>query len=171
MDAVQSPVLPYHIPDYVRVFSAINNRRQRVGSARFTYDLIGRGSGRVVFDLNDGSVLKLAYNRKGIAQNKAESEPSLTPYYDSLLVPVLASDRAGKWVIQPRTTPLSVSGFFDFARSAEGRAFCRKAHRLAQLHGLNYYDLTKPGSIGFTDEKYLIFDYGLTEAVCDAHYR
>lgn len=95
MVAIQAPVLPYCIPDYVWLFSAINNQRQRLGNARFTYDLIGRGSGRAVFDLKDGSVLKLAYNRKGIAQNKAESEPCLAPYYDSLLVPVLASDRAG----------------------------------------------------------------------------
>ena|GEM_PF-5579724 len=165
-----NPPTAYQIPQNVLVISAINRQRDRLGAARFTYPVVGKASGRIAYDLGDGNVLKLAWNKKGIAQNRAESKPCLTPYYDLLLVPVLASDHAGKWVIQPQTTPLSVSGFFDFARSAEGRAFCQKAHRFAQLHGLNYYDLTKPASIGFTDDKHLIFDYGLTQAISEQYY-
>ncbi len=36
------------------------------------YKYIGSGSGRKVFDLGNGYVLKIAKNKAGIAQNKAE---------------------------------------------------------------------------------------------------
>ena len=36
----------------------------------------GQGSSRIVFDFTDSAVLKLAYNEKGIAQNRAEYEMS-----------------------------------------------------------------------------------------------
>lgn len=41
---------------------------------------IGRGSSRVVFQLDDEKVLKLAFNRKGVAQNEAESDWGMQNY-------------------------------------------------------------------------------------------
>lgn len=41
------------------------------------YKCIGSGSGRRVYDLENGYVIKVAKNRKGIAQNEAEYEIAL----------------------------------------------------------------------------------------------
>lgn len=35
----------------------------------------GRGSSRVVFQIDDEKILKLAWNKKGVAQNRVEAEP------------------------------------------------------------------------------------------------
>ena len=42
------------------------------------YKYLGVGSGRVVFDLENGNVVKVALNRRGIAQNEAEYKIALT---------------------------------------------------------------------------------------------
>ena len=47
---------------------------------------IGRGSSRIVFQIDDEKVLKLAYNRKGIAQNEAEADWNMQNYG---VVPIL----------------------------------------------------------------------------------
>lgn len=47
---------------------------------------IGRGSSRIVFQIDDEKVLKLAFNRKGIAQNEAESDWGMQQYG---VVPIL----------------------------------------------------------------------------------
>lgn len=164
------PNTAYPIPENVLVMSAMNRQHNRVGNARYNYTQLGKGSGRIAYDLGDGNVLKLAWNRKGVAQNKVESQDALIPYYNQLLAPVLISDPAGKWLIQSRLTLVKGGGYNEFCRSEEGRAFRRKAGIFAECYGLNPYDLTKSESIGFTGSQYLIFDYGLTEAVFDKYY-
>lgn len=53
---------------------------------RYTYCLqmlgkpIGKGSSRVVFQIDDDKVLKLAFNNKGVAQNEAECDWGLRSY-------------------------------------------------------------------------------------------
>jgi len=42
------------------------------------YKFIGIGSGRIVYDLENGYVVKVANNNKGIAQNKTEYKISLS---------------------------------------------------------------------------------------------
>ena len=42
------------------------------------YKFIGIGSGRIVYDLENGYVVKIAKNNRGIAQNKTEYEISLS---------------------------------------------------------------------------------------------
>lgn len=164
------PSVPYKIPDYLRIISAMSNTRNRLGAARLCYAKLGQGSGRMVFGLDATAVLKLAYNKKGIAQNKAESKASLSPYYNTLLVPVLASDPTGKWLIQARIMPLSETGWKKFFQTDEGNVFYRKARLFARLNGLNPYDLTKAESVGFNGANYLIFDYGLTETIYSKQY-
>lgn len=49
---------------------------------------IGKGSSRIIFQLSDEKVLKLAFNEKGIAQNQAEYD-MFNDYYSLSLLPTV----------------------------------------------------------------------------------
>ena len=69
----------------------------------------GRGSSRVIFQLDDEKILKLAYNRKGVAQNQAEYDGFL----DSLgVVPhTYDSDDNGLWLVSEYVLPAKEQDF------------------------------------------------------------
>ena len=56
-------------------FKSIRSFAGRVDYCRSKLKYLGRGSSRMCFEIDDEKVLKLAYNRKGLAQNKAEADP------------------------------------------------------------------------------------------------
>ena len=78
-------------------------------------DPIGDGSSRVVYQLDDGSVLKLAKNDKGVAQNKLEIEYSKENYSKNLdLFPnVLNGTDENKflWVVSEYVLPAKEQDF------------------------------------------------------------
>jgi hypothetical protein len=53
---------------------------------------IGRGSSRVVYRIDNEKVLKLAKNKKGIAQNNAETKWHNESYYEEILAQVIDFD-------------------------------------------------------------------------------
>ena len=60
---------------------------------------LGRGSSRVVYRIDETKVLKLAKNRKGIAQNEAEINFYGNTYYDDIIAQVIDFDRDNNlWV-------------------------------------------------------------------------
>lgn len=73
---------------------------------------IGRGSSRVVYDLGDGKVLKLAYNPKGLAQN--ETEAGLMNDNISIIAKVFDADEDGLWVIMEKAEKMKPSQFKQF---------------------------------------------------------
>lgn len=65
--------------------------------------LIGKGTTRKVYAINDKLVLKVAFNNLGIEQNK--TEVLLTSVYpEGPLAKILYYDLTFKWVIQERAT-------------------------------------------------------------------
>ena len=66
----------------------------------------GRGSSRVVFQLTDEKILKLAYNQKGIAQNSAEDEP-----YIDVSPKIFDRDMDYKWLISEYVLPAKKQDF------------------------------------------------------------
>ena len=61
-------------------FKRIGTFSGRVDYCRSRLKYLGRGSSRMVFEVDGEKVLKLAYNSKGIAQNMTEADPSLRKY-------------------------------------------------------------------------------------------
>lgn len=66
----------------------------------------GRGSSRIVFQLTDDKILKLAYNQKGIAQNQAEDD-----VYICVSPKVFDRDMEYKWLVSEYVLPAKEQDF------------------------------------------------------------
>ena len=146
---------------------------------------VGHGSGRTVFGLSSASVIKVARNHKGMAQNRMEADPRFRPYAD-VTAGVGAADPAGLWLIQQRATPISAGDW-------EAETGVRLAHfrlhllgivpspglrhplllRVTELRALlelDAYDLTEIDSYGRSNGRILLTDYGLSIDVARSLY-
>lgn len=102
-------------------FSFDDLRSLKSLKARMTYCLnklgktIGRGSSRAVFNLGDGIVLKLAMNRKGLAQNEYEYESGNE--YTNRIIPQVYNDASDnvsyKWIVCEYATPFKKEKDFE----------------------------------------------------------
>lgn len=73
---------------------------------------IGRGSSRVVYRVDNDKVLKLAKNRKGIAQNEAETNFYGDTYYDDIIAKVIDFDDIdGYWTEMELAYKVKVDDF------------------------------------------------------------
>lgn len=68
---------------------------------------IGKGSSRVVFQLDDEKILKLAWNEKGVAQNEEEQRA----YGNDIFPKVYESDSNGYWLISEFVLPAKAQDF------------------------------------------------------------
>ena len=62
----------FKISNFLKELNNINSFANRIKYADNNLTRIGGGSGRIVYELNDTKVLKLAKNQKGVAQNNVE---------------------------------------------------------------------------------------------------
>lgn len=84
--------------------------------------LLGKGSARNVYDFSElvpNTVLKVASNVKGIAQNEKEAEISSYGMYKDIVAEVLSHSRHDKWIICEKSEKIKKSDFkkktgFDF---------------------------------------------------------
>lgn len=104
-------------------FSFDDLRSLKSLKARMTYCMnkfgktIGRGSSRAVFDLGDGIVLKLAMNRKGLAQNRVEYENGQD--YCVNIIPQVYSNESDceqyRWIVTDYAVPFKKESDFEKA--------------------------------------------------------
>jgi hypothetical protein len=82
-------------------------------NARFKYCTqhlgkhIGKGSSRVVFQLDDEKILKLAWNEKGVAQNEEEQRA----YGNDIFPKIYECDLNGYWLISEFVLPAKAQDF------------------------------------------------------------
>lgn len=69
----------------------------------------GRGSSRVVFQMSDDKILKLAYNKKGVAQNLTECDYMLDRI--DLIPHIYDRDPNGLWVVAEYVLPATEEDF------------------------------------------------------------
>lgn len=85
----KSEELPADSKDAKTVLSNIEKLETyaaRVKYAEKNLDHLSSGSSRVVYKLEDGSILKLAKNDRGLAQNKVEGNPKMkSPFLNKLI--------------------------------------------------------------------------------------
>jgi len=73
---------------------------------------IAQGSSRIIFEIDDKTVLKLAKNFKGIAQNEVES--SLSNNYmvpEDIIAKVLEKDENNRWIVMERAKKITSGRF------------------------------------------------------------
>lgn len=104
-------------------FSFDDLRSLKSLKARMTYCLsklgktIGRGSSRAVFNLGDGIVLKLAMNRKGLAQNEVEYDNGQD--YLCNIIPTVYNEQSDseqyRWIVTDYAVPFKKESDFEKA--------------------------------------------------------
>jgi len=109
----------------IKEFKSLPSFKERVQYARERLSHIGTGSARVVFDADDKTVLKVAKNKKGLAQNNLEIE--LAGYYDTkgVVAQILDSGDNGFWLEAEKAEKMTEKKFaaingFSFAWFSQG---------------------------------------------------
>lgn len=99
-------------------FKSLPSFKKRVAYAKEKLGKLGAGSARIVFDIDDDMVLKLARNKKGLAQNELEADIAATDWYD-FVAKVYDADPNNLWLEAEKARPMKKSDFkaitgFDF---------------------------------------------------------
>lgn len=136
------------------------------------YPKLGSGSGRRVFDLHNHTVLKMAKNVKGYAQNQVEYIISEMDDSD-IFAKVFYISRDNRFLIMEKADPITN---FSFVRSY----FHVQTNRdLFRLENLNYIphkynllisDLCRPANWGTIHGRPVIIDYGFTGRIKRQYY-
>lgn len=104
--------------DYPQGFdlNEFKNIRSYAGKVRYATEQLGKplgqGTSRVVFRVDNTKVLKLAKNKKGIAQNTVEIDWGRQTYYDDIIAKVFDTDFYDYyWVEMELATKASAKDF------------------------------------------------------------
>lgn len=72
---------------------------------------ISQGTARMIFDIDGKTVLKLAKNDKGIAQNEIESMIGQDKYFDHIVAKVLETEDNYKWIVSEKANRITKNRF------------------------------------------------------------
>jgi len=137
-----------------------------------SYRLIGSGSGRKVYDLGNGYVVKVAMNRKGIAQNEAENYIASSDNSD-LFARIQTMSKDSIMLIMEKADRIrSISEVWRYYKVRNNwELFQRKEFRdIIIKHKLQRADLCRASSWGMVKGKIVIIDYGFTKEVRNRYY-
>ena len=99
-------------PDFdVNELKNINNFTARIKYVQSHLKRIGSGSARIVYEIDDKHVLKLARNKKGIAQNYVEADWGLHNMYDNILPELIETDEDNLWLIVEKANKITKKEF------------------------------------------------------------
>lgn len=94
------------------VFYGLRSFAERIRYCTQHLPKIAAGSGRIVFKIDDKSVLKLAKNSKGVAQNYQEASiGENNSYFESIVTKVYKSDQHDQWLESELATKLKPTRF------------------------------------------------------------
>jgi hypothetical protein len=117
---------------------------------------IGSGSGRAVYDIDGEKVLKLALNRKGIAQNEVESGMMNDYYIKDLITEVYDAAEDNSWIVAEKAKKVTkkrieeLEDIPDFTRMAEFLIDFEQSNKSRQSYQRN--DFTQEEKEFFWDE-------------------
>lgn len=132
-----------------------------------SYRLLGAGSGRNVFDLDNGYVVKVAKNRKGLVQNKAEYQIAATNHSRIFARIVAISDDSIYLIMEKAEKVYSIAEVWNYYHVNSNRELFRinEFQDFTKKYNLLYPDLKRASSWGFIKGKPVIIDYGFTKEV------
>lgn len=154
---------------------------------------LSSGSSRLVYQASDKSIIKLAKNDKGIAQNKAEANPKMK---SDFLNEIISSSKDGSWIqthfldkiTEKEFEKLTKIPFEDFGealthgvKKSSGSdpkgfekisksAIYKEMKRLCDKFHLLPGDIVRISSWGTKDKKPVLIDAGLTEEIFEEFY-
>lgn len=138
---------------------------------------IGVGTGRVVYDLGDGRVIKIAKNKRGIMQNKTEAFVYSSSFDKSIFPVICCVDPNLRYIICEKATVINEGtfqeivgvGLSDFLYNVR---FLKNLVTPNWLHvktidlitrfDLDRFDISSETSWGVVGERIVLLDYGLT---------
>lgn len=131
------------------------------------YQLIGSGSGRHVYDMDNGYVVKSAKNRRGLAQNKAEYQIASTNH-SRVFAKIMAVSGDYNLLIMEKADKLkSLGDVLDYYHVRNSRELFRLEdfQIVIKKYNLLIADLRRQTSWGIIRGKPVIIDYGFTREV------
>ncbi len=136
------------------------------------YPALGSGSGRKVYDLGDGTVLKAAKNKKGYAQNQVEAIISEMDDSD-VFAKVLFISPDNRFLIMEKAEPVTdfsyVRNFFH-VKSNKELFQSNNFSYIPYKYNLLVTDLCRPVNWGILHNRPVIIDYGFTGRIRRKYY-
>lgn len=139
---------------------------------RGKYRYIGSGSSREVFDLSNGYVIKVAKNKAGIEQNKAEYKISSEDNYN-IFAKVIYAISNYKYIIMKKAKKVkSINYVWRYFDVYDKYQFSNLhiIQTIKHKYNLLVSDLARVSSWGIIDDRLQIIDYGFTREVKDKYY-
>ncbi len=96
--------------DIVSEFKAEKNFTKRKKIADQNFKKLNNGTSRNIY-IVENDILKLAKNKKGIAQNKTEIKISESHKFNNIIANVLDFDSDGLYLIQQKAIPITPARF------------------------------------------------------------
>jgi hypothetical protein len=136
------------------------------------YKYLGTGSGRIVFDLENGYVVKVARNKKGIAQNEAEYKIALEDESGLFAKIANVSERFSLLIMEKakRIYDISVVWKYFHVRSNRELYHLSELQDICKKYNLEIKDFGRAVNWGQIDGKIIIIDYGFTQQVRKRFY-
>lgn len=136
------------------------------------YRYIGSGSGRRVYDLDNGYVAKLAKNRKGLAQNKAEYQISITDDSNLFAKIPKVSDEFGILIMEKAERIKGFEEVLNYFHVKNNRELFQlsEMNYILSKHNLLAADLRRSANWGVVHNRIVIIDYGYTQRVKNKYY-
>lgn len=180
-------------------FKSLRSFNDRLNYCKQNLTPIASGSGRYVFGIDNEKCLKLAKNKKGVAQNEAEYNAGSDRYAASVLAKVYDCDENFLWIemqLCKKVTPnifKQVMGYdFNFylqclnsivgngrqtpeivdALSSEDvfAEFTNEMSDAIMNWDISFGDLKRLSSYGISNGEILLVDYGLNDEVYNNFY-
>ena len=136
------------------------------------YTSIGSGSGRRVFDLDNGYVVKVAKNKKGFAQNEAEHQISSTSNSVLFAKILQISEDYHMLIMQKAEKINSISEVWKYFNVESNRALYNvgEIRYISSEYNLLMADLYRPANWGRINGRLVIIDFGFTRRVKKRYY-
>lgn len=137
-----------------------------------TYHFIDSGSGRKVFDLDNGFVIKVAKNRRGIAQNKVEYQISSMDTSDLFAKIPQISDDSFMLIMEKAERINNISEVWKYFNVKSNQELFQLdvLKDISIKYNLLFADLRRPINWGIVDGRPVIIDYGFTQEVKRKYY-
>lgn len=136
------------------------------------YPKIGKGSGRVVYDLRNGMVVKEALNKKGYAQNEVEYQISSIDDSGLFAKVIKVSDGYRYLIMEKADRVKSITFVWDYfdARNNKELYRNRELKDISNKYHLLLQDLGRSANWGRIGGRPIIIDYGFTTQVRRKYY-
>lgn len=143
-----------------------------INMKRVVFKYIGSGSGRNVFDMGNGYVIKVAKNSAGIAQNQTEYKISSMDS-SKLFAKVIKVSNNFKFIIMEKAYKINnlsyVWDYFDVDNLIDFISI-QELREIHMKYNLLWEDLCRGSSWGIINGRAVIIDYGFTRYVREKYY-